>query len=77
MFFLRNNLPEIKDGVYVIKIDKYKLTGAHRVALYLNGDNVTYFGVKYIPQEIKKFTGNENITLNIYRVQGYNSIMRG
>ena len=50
------------------------------LALYENGDNVTYFdsfGVEYIPKEIKKFIGNRNITTNIYRIQANTSIMCG
>ena len=35
------------------------------------------FGVKYIPKEIKKFIENKNIVTNIYRIQAYNSIVRG
>ena len=27
--YSRNNLPEIKDGAYVINLDKYKPTGTH------------------------------------------------
>ena len=44
------------------------------------GDNVTYvesFGVEYIPQEIEKLIGNENITTNIYKIQANDSIMCG
>ena len=40
---------------------------------------VTYFdsfGIEYIPKEISKFIGNENVTTNIHRLQGY-SIMCG
>ena len=46
----------------------------------VSDNNATYFdsfGVEHIPREIKKFTGNKNIITNIYRVQAYNSIMRG
>ena len=38
----------------------------------MNGDNGTYlnsFGVEYIPNEIKEFAGNKNITTNIYRIK--------
>ena len=44
----------------------------------MDGDNVTYFdsfGVEYIPEEIKKFIKNKNITINVFRIQAYNSIM--
>ena len=33
------------------------------------------FGVEHIPEENKKFIGNKNIMTNIYRIQGYDSIM--
>ena len=35
------------------------------------------FGIKHIPEEIKKFIGNKNIKANIYRVQATNSVMCG
>ena len=46
--------------------------------MYVNDNNVTYvdsFGVEHIPKEVKKFIGKENVIINIYRVQAYNSIM--
>ena len=46
--YARNNISEIKDGVYVINLDEQKSIGAHWIALYVNGDN----GVEYIPKEI-------------------------
>ena len=79
-FYSKNNLPEKKDGAYVIELIGYNLIGAHWVALYVNGDNMTYFdsfGVEYIPREIKEFTENKHITRNIYRIQAYNSTMCG
>ena len=50
--YLRNNLPKIKDGVYIINLDDYKLIWTHCIAFYVNGDNVTYsnsFGVEHFP----------------------------
>ena len=41
--YLRNNLPKRKYGTYVINLDEYESLGIHWIALYLNGDNVTYF----------------------------------
>ena len=38
--YLRNNLPKIKDGVYVINLDEGKSIGAHWIVLYLSGDNI-------------------------------------
>ena len=78
--YVRNNLPKIKDGAHVINLDEYELIGSHWIALYANGDNVTYFdslGVERIPGEIKKLISNENITANIFRIEAYDSIMCG
>ena len=33
--------------------------------------------IVFIPEEIKEFTGNKNITANIFRVQANNSVMCG
>ena len=48
--------------------------------MYLNDNTETYFdsfGVEHIPKEIKNFIGNKNIQSNIYRMQGYDSVMCG
>ena len=37
--------------------------GTHPIALYVNGDSMAYFdsfGVEHIPEEIKRFIGNNN-----------------
>ena len=39
--------------------------------------NFDIFGVKRIPEEIKKFIGNKNIQVNIFRIQANNSAMCG
>ena len=77
--YSRNNLPKIKDKVYVINLDEFKSIGTHWIALYVNGNNVIYFdsfGVEHIPKEIKKFIENKNVT-NIYRIQAYDSAICG
>ena len=38
-----DNLPKIKDGAYVINLDKYKSKGTDWIVLYEYGDNETYF----------------------------------
>ena len=38
-----NNLPKIKDGAYVINLDKFKSMETHWIVLYVNYLNVTYF----------------------------------
>ena len=47
----------MKDGAYVINLDEYESnSGSQWIALYVNGDNITYFnsfGVEYIPKTIK------------------------
>ena len=37
--YSRNNLPKIKDGVYVRNLDENELIGTHWIALYVNGNN--------------------------------------
>ena len=50
--FSRNNLLKIKGKAYDINLDEFKSIGTHWIALYLNGNNITYFdsfGVEDIP----------------------------
>ena len=35
------------------------------------------FGVEHIPKEIRILIGNKNITVKIYRIQAYDSVMCG
>ena len=74
--FSRDSLPnKIKDGAYVINLNKYSDTGTHLIVLYVKNNDITYFdsfGVEHIPKEIKKFIGNKNIIVNIFRIMcGY------
>ena len=62
-------------SAYIINIDEYKLIRTHCRALYVNGNNVTYFdsfGVEHIPKEIRKIIDNKNILTKIYEIQAYN-----
>ena len=56
----RDNLPDkIKDGAYVINLDKYSDIGIYWIALYVTSKTITYFdrfGVEHIPKEVKKST---------------------
>ena len=68
----------MKDAEYVINLDEYANTGTHWIALFFNRNEIVYFdsfGVEHIPEEIKRFVGNENLKANIFRVQANNSIM--
>ena len=54
--YSRDNLPnKIKDGAYKINLDEYSAIRTHWVALYVNNNDITYFGsfsVEHIPKEI-------------------------
>ena len=39
--YLRDNLPKINDGQYLINQDEYKSIATHWITLYVNGNNVT------------------------------------
>ena len=79
--YSRDNLSDkIKDGAYVINLDEYSDIGTRWVALHVNNKTVTYFdsfGVEHIPKEIKKSINNKNIMVNIFRIQGYDSVICG
>ena len=79
--YSRDNLPnKIKDGAYVINLDEYSDIGTHWVALYIKNNDVTYFdsfGVEHIPKEIKIFIDKSIVVANIFRIQAYDSVMRG
>ena len=48
--------------------------------MYVQNSDFTYFdyfGVEHIREEIKIFIGNKNIKTNIFRIQAFDSIMRG
>ena len=60
--YSRDNLPRIKDGVYVINLDEYSDIGTHWVALWINDNTVTYFDsfrVEHTPKKIKAFVNNK------------------
>ena len=78
--YSKDNLSKIKDGEYMINLDKYSDIGTHWVALWVNNNDVIYFdsfGVEHIPKEIIKFFENRNIKINIFMIQAYDSIMCG
>ena len=72
--FSRDNLPQkIKNGGYVINLDKYKDVGTHWIALFCKKSKIVYFDSFGV--EIKEFIGNKNIKANIFRLQANNSVM--
>ena len=77
--YSRNNLPKIKNGAYIVNIDECDSIGTQWIAFYVNAENVTYidsFRFEHIPREIRKFFGNKNIIINIYRIQAYDSMCK-
>ena len=82
VFSGNNLLKKIKEGAYILNLDKYTDVGTHWITLFCKKNEIVYFdsfGVEYIPEEIKEFIkefpGNKNIKTNIFRVQEDNSIM--
>ena len=78
--YSRDNLQKIKDGKYIINFDEYSDIRTHWVALYVQNNDVIYFdsfGVEPIPKEIRTLINNKNIKANVFRMQAYDSIMRG
>ena len=59
--FSRNNLPKkIKDVAYVLNLGEYAYVGTHWIALFCNRNEIICFdsfGVKHVPEEIKKLLG--------------------
>ena len=73
-------LKKIKDGTYVINLDKYADVGTHWMALFCKRSESVYFdsfGVEHVREEIKEFIGNKSIKANISRIRSNNSIMCG
>ena len=53
-----------REIIYLINLGENQLVGTHWIALYANGDNLTYFDsfeVEYIPKEITKFIGTKKL----------------
>ena len=71
-FYSRDNLPnKIKDGAYVINLDKHSDIRTHWIALYALKNNGTYFdsfGVENIRIEIKTFIVKSIVVTKIFRI---------
>ena len=78
--FSRENLPKIKDGVYVINLEDTQSKETHWVSLFIDKSIAAYFdsfGIEYIPQEVLDKSKDKSITHNICRIQSDDSIMCG
>ena len=76
----RNNLPRIKDGVYVINLDDKNSKGTHWISLFIEKNLTVYFdsfGIEYIPQELLNKIRDKSIPHNIFTIQDNESIMCG
>ena len=72
------SLKEIKNGAYVIKLDEYADVGTHWIALFCKRRKIVYFDsfdVEHVFEEMKEFIENNNIKVNMFRVQSNNSIV--
>ena len=73
-----NLLKRIKNGAYLINLDKYADVGTNWIALYVENVQITYFdsfAVEHIYQGIEKSIRHKFIKANIFRIQANNSIM--
>ena len=70
--FSRDNLPRIKDGVYVINLDDKQSKGTHWVSEFIDRNSSVYFdsfGMEYISEEVLNKTKDKSFTHNIFRIQ--------
>ena len=78
--YSKDNLPKLKEGVYVINLDQSKNTGTHWVVVFVKSNELIYFdsfGIEHIPEAILKFIENKNIKTIFFKVQSKNSIICG
>ena len=56
--FLRNDLPEIMNGTYVINLAEYKLIGGYWIALWIDNESESEycksFEAEQIPKKLRK-----------------------
>ena len=63
-------------GIYITCAEEYDEIDNDCIATYVKDWKVTHFdgfGVEKIPNKTRKFTGNKNIILDIFRIHVYNS----
>ena len=71
LFFPRDNLSEIKDGVSV-KLDGKQSKRTHQVLLFVDRNTAVYFdsfGIEYIPEKPLSNIKDKAITHNVIRIQ--------
>ena len=79
-FFLRDNLPWLKDGSYVINLGDKNSKETHWVALFIDRNTSAYFvtfGIEYIPDGVLSKIKDEWITYNLFGIQDNESITSG
>ena len=78
--FSRDNLPRIKDGAYVKKLDDKQNKGTHWVSVFINRNTAVYFdyfGIEYTPQEVLIKIKDKSIAHTIFTIQDHDSIVCG
>ena len=76
--FSRNNLPGIKDRVYIASLGDKNSKGKHWVSLFIDKYTTVYFdsfGIKYVPLVVLNKIKDKSLTHNIFRIQDNESIM--
>ena len=80
VFYLRNILPRIKDGAYIINLNDKQSKRTHWVPLFIDRSKAVCFdsfGIECILQKVLIKVKDNSITLNIFRIQSDDSIMCG
>ena len=78
--YWKNDLTKIKDGAYLINLNACRSAWTHQIALYVNGDNVTFFDtfqVKFFPKKSKKIHRHQKYHKNIFVIRANYSAMCG
>ena len=72
-----NSSNKIKDGEYIINLDEYADIATRWIALYCKDIEIIYFDTNIFLKNLKKFIGQKNLKINIFRIQSNNSVMCG
>ena len=69
VLFLRDNLPRIKDGAYVINLDDKQIKGKHWISLFTDRNTAVCFDsfrFEYILEYVLRKITDKSITHNIF-----------